>query len=674
MKTNFLHQTRNGSVLLVTLIIIGILGFTLASYLTLIGTQNRSVMRSQTWNSSIPISEAGIEEAISHLNKNCLQSDITSSTPNWTADGWTTVADGYRMTRWLGDNRYTVTIMIVSPFSESRPAITSEGYVPASLARIGGDVFFATVGTTVEQAPQYVGRKVKVTTIRDGIFTKAMVAKQSIDLNGQNVSTDSFDSQDPSYSTLGQYDPNPLKTKDSGDVAVNYGVVDTLSLGNANISGHIATGPGGSISIGPNGKVGDKAWMADTSKTGIQPGRSRDDMNVSFPNVKIPFTGGYSTGAPGETVTNVVVTMASVTNTSTSYPSGSGTIYTNTTTTTSTTYPSSGAYLGTPNTNTALTTTTTIPSSGTYLGTLMTNTATITSSNVPTVGSYVGTVGTNLATVTSNTPPSSGAYVGSITTNTVVTTTPNATYPAAGTYLGDVITNTKGNGANANSIVSYTYNKIVSYTYRKISGYSYEQIAGYSYRRITGYTYALISGYSRVQTVYTTNNSGTVTYDYVLDSGNYGLSSIGGKVLIRGNATLYVTDSVQFTGQSGIWILPGASLKIYVAASTARISGNGVVNNGGNATNFYYFGLPSNTDLSFGGNAAFTGVVYAPQADFHLGGGGNNTYDFVGSSVTKTVHMNGHFNFHYDEALGEKGASRGYIIKSWDEIKLTDTH
>jgi hypothetical protein len=30
--------------------------------------------------------------------------------------------------------------------------------------------------------------------------------------------------------------------------------------------------------------------------------------------------------------------------------------------------------------------------------------------------------------------------------------------------------------------------------------------------------------------------------------------------------------------------------------------------------------------------------------------------------------MNGHLNFHYDEALGKRGPSRGFIITSWNEI------
>jgi hypothetical protein len=124
---------------------------------------------------------------------------------------------------------------------------------------------------------------------------------------------------------------------------------------------------------------------------------------------------------------------------------------------------------------------------------------------------------------------------------------------------------------------------------------------------------------------------------------------------------------VSFTGQGKIEIAPGATLKLFVSAPSANIGGNGVVNNGGNALNFQYYGLPSNTSLSMSGNAAFTGVIYAPQAALSLGGGGNNNYDFVGGSVTKTAKLNGHFNFHYDECL-KQGPAREYVITAWNEI------
>ena len=88
----------------------------------------------------------------------------------------------------------------------------------------------------------------------------------------------------------------------------------------------------------------------------------------------------------------------------------------------------------------------------------------------------------------------------------------------------------------------------------------------------------------------------------------------------------------------------------------------------GNAISFVYYGLKSNTSLKFSGNAAFTGVIYAPYADFTLGGGGNDTYDFVGASVSKTATLNGHFNFHYDESLAARFPIKRYVVYSWNEL------
>lgn len=679
MKTLTLVRKQCGSVLLTTLVITGILGFTLASYLTLVANQNRSVWRSQTWNSSIPVAEAGVEEAMAHLNKNCLWSDITRSVPDWTNDNWTNAANGFQKTVWLGSNYYVVTIITNTPYSEFRPAIVAEGYVPSILATKATETMLAAIGTTTgstttttanttSSGTSYSGRKVRATTARDGIFAKAMVAKQSIDLKGNNVATDSFDSMDPSYSTLGQYDPNPLKTKDNGDVAVNMGLVNTLSIGNANISGHIATGPGGSISIGPNGKVGNKAWLADPTTSGIQTGRSRDDMNVSFPDVKIPFTGGYSTPGP-LTVTNPVLSTVKVTNTSSTVPSGPGTLYTNTVTTTSASYPNSGSYLGSVNTNTIYTTASGSPASGTYIGLIVTNTTSTISTTIPSSGTYIGNIATNTVGVTTTNVPPSGTYLGNVSTNT--TYIRNASqYPQAGTYVGNVTTNFTGQGV----IKNYNYYQIVSYSYNKITGYTYERFSSYSFWRISTYTYALIANYSLVRTDTVTNSYEVINYDYYLDSGNFQLSAFSGKVLVTGNAILHVTDDVDFTGTDRILILPGASLKLYVSAPSAKLTGQGVINQGGNATNFYYYGTTNNTSLAMGGNGEFTGVIYAPQADFSLGGGGTSVTDFIGASVTKTVHMNGHFKFHYDEALNRHGPARGFVIESWDEIKLTDAY
>ena len=181
------------------------------------------------------------------------------------------------------------------------------------------------------------------------------------------------------------------------------------------------------------------------------------------------------------------------------------------------------------------------------------------------------------------------------------------------------------------------------------------------------YTYPSYS-YNAVTT--TTNTTTTSTYyDYILDNGNYQLTSLNGSVYVRGVAVLYVTSSLSM---SALVIKPGQQLNLYSAAASAAIGGNTTANSDGTADSFTFWGLPTCTSVSFSGNAGFTGAIYAPNAALALNGGGNNTIDFIGASITKSATMNGHFNFHYDEALAVLGPSRGFIVTSWNEMSPSE--
>jgi hypothetical protein len=427
-------HNQNGSVLMVILLTTMILGFSLASYLHLVRNQNLSIMRSQQWNMSIPVLEAGIEEAMTHLYKNAMNDLAT--------DGWT-LADGlYHKKRQLGENMYAVSIQ-----PGTRPIILSKGYVRVPLKN------------------QYIEppRTVQVVVTNVPLFRKGMVAKGNIDLNGNNITSNSFDSEDPAYSTNGRYDP--AKTNDNGDIATNSSFLDSLNVWNAKLYGRASTGPGGLVRVGANGVIGSKDWHA-AGKTGIEPGWVTDDMNVLFPDVHPPFSGGALTPIAG--VVNLV------------------------------------------------------------------------------------------------------------------------------------------------------------------------------------------------------------SHKHILTSGNWQLSelSLSGQesMLVMGDAVLYVTGNVSMTGNSVIEIPAGSSLKLYVGGTSANFAGNGIANAGGNAMDFFYYGLNSNTDLKLAGNNSFTGAIYAPYAHFHLGGGGNDDYDFVGASVTASVKMNGKYNFHYDENLGRNGPRSIFTIESWNEL------
>ena len=621
-KVSAPHRHEKGAVLIITMLITGIIGFCLASYLTLVSVQNRSTMRSQTWNASIPVVEAGIEEALSHLNVN--------GETNISADGWQSAGGRiYRMRRQMGESYYVVDIDVTTT---NNPVVHSEGFVPAPLASSQASAFIAQVGATPASSA-YLSRKVRVTAVRDFVFVKGMVAKGQIDMNGNNIATDSFDSSNPSYSTSGQYDP--AKRKDKGDVATNSGLVNSLNVGNADILGHVSTGPGGTVAVGANGLIGDARFMTDATyrgqhdadRNGIQDGWSSDDMNVNFADVKIPFTGGYYTPSGGS-ITQRVVNVTLSTNNSASYPSGSNIgVVTNTTSTTTASRPGSGTYIGSVTTNYGSVTTPSYPSTPTFRSPITTNTTVTTTSAYP--ASHVGKVTTNTTSTTSDAPPPAGTYVGSVTTKF------------------------------QNGKTIYTFNKITSYTYNTVSGFTYSDVVSYTYNAISGYG-AIVQNYS-------TNTTVTV-YDYILKDGDYQLSSLSGKTYVAGNARLYVTGNVSMSGQDKIDIAPNnSSLSLYVGGASASLGGQGVVNEGGKAENFYYYGLPTNTSLSLSGNAGFTGVIYAPSASLTLNGGGNNYTDFSGASVTKTVTMNGHFKFHYDESLARAGLARGYIVTSWGE-------
>ena len=63
------HRNNRGSVLVVILVTIVVLGVVLAAVLSLIVQENRILARTSTWNSTLPVAEAGIEEAMSHLEQ-----------------------------------------------------------------------------------------------------------------------------------------------------------------------------------------------------------------------------------------------------------------------------------------------------------------------------------------------------------------------------------------------------------------------------------------------------------------------------------------------------------------------------------------------------------------------------------------------------------------------------
>ena len=465
MKLPSKRTREHGSVLLVALLTCAIIGVVLASYLIMTSTQNRSTMRSQTWNSSIALTEAGVEDALQLINKHAGNFEQLTNWPNTAgADNWSKSGNVFYVRRYLGENYYDV--WVTNVVGSLTPSVCAIGYSAWSYSVASMPSMFAVAGPSPDQNNRglSLNRRVEVRTKVDPIFNVAMAANRTIDFNGKDVQTDSYDSSKPEYSNNGAYPfGQPSKQKDNGDVVTNDVLTNSMNVGNAKIKGQVKTGPKGTIKLN-NGSVGDKAWV-EGGNVGIQTGHSADDMNVVFPSATLP--------------------------------------------------------------------------SGTYVA------------------------------------------------------------PIKGTYL--------------------------------------------------------VNG---------------VTYDYLLLDGNYRLTTLGTgnwKMYVGGKANLWIQNDLTMSGTDVLRIATNGTLKIYMSGSSARFGGNGIINENADPGTFYYFGLASNTSVNLAGNFSFTGVIYAPNADLQLGGGGADLYDFVGASVTKSVRMNGHFRFHYDENLRNNGMGRGYVPTNWRE-------
>ena len=95
------------------------------------------------------------------------------------------------------------------------------------------------------------------------LFEFAIAASEHIDLNGNNLDTDSFDSDYAPYA--------PVLAGDFGDIASRLGLSNSSTIGNATVKGHVRTGTNASVFTGPNGSVGSVIWHL-MGRRGIEPG------------------------------------------------------------------------------------------------------------------------------------------------------------------------------------------------------------------------------------------------------------------------------------------------------------------------------------------------------------------------------------------------------------------
>lgn len=248
-------NAQAGSVLVMTVIFCALIGLILMAYLSMVRSQHKFTYRAQTWNNCIPMCEAGVEETMAHINH-------IATTTNFAMNGWVLSGGYYRKERALNGGTIKMVIDQGVP-----PVLMVTGYLRAPIQS------------------NLLVRAVRVKTRINYKFNYAMLGKGTIDISG-GAMIDSFNSNDPLKSTGGQYDPT--KRSDLAVVATSSKALGSVKIGNLDVYGKIAVGPGGTVDK-VNGTVGDIAWVSNPANDGkIQPGHFTDDVNLFIPDVQMP--------------------------------------------------------------------------------------------------------------------------------------------------------------------------------------------------------------------------------------------------------------------------------------------------------------------------------------------------------------------------------------------------
>jgi len=233
-------QSDQGSALVITLVVGTIMLLMAASYLQLLGTQKTIVVRSESWNASLIMAEAGIEEGMAQVNAH----PSYTLTNDFSGNSWGFANSYYGpMAHNLKGGNYIVSIANTVP-----PVIYATGYI------------------TVPVSGDSISLKVRVGTLKQVFSNIPLGAKGDIDFNGNGVAVNSYNSQDPNLSNNGIFDPN--KTSTNGDVASLGGFV--------NIGQHTIDG---SLYLGPTATYNGNGTVTGTIYT---------DANINYPDVTLP--------------------------------------------------------------------------------------------------------------------------------------------------------------------------------------------------------------------------------------------------------------------------------------------------------------------------------------------------------------------------------------------------
>ena len=250
-EMNTQNSRESGHTLFVVMILCGIITAALGTYLNLASQEQKTLHRSYCWNAALPMAEAGVEEALSHLNQN---------KTNYAAEGWGTNTLRHR---GFGDDYYVVG---VTGKPGSTVTITSTGFVHVAQGN-------------------YITRVVQVRGITARDFRFPGLVANAITFGG-TFRADSYDSSTNTDSTNGQYDPAKAS---AGALIATPGNLFNL-YGNTTIYGYITNGPDGTYACSGSASASDGSLAKGVQMSPLA--HFTNGFVLNLPPVDVPFTDG----------------------------------------------------------------------------------------------------------------------------------------------------------------------------------------------------------------------------------------------------------------------------------------------------------------------------------------------------------------------------------------------
>lgn len=260
-------KTRNkrGGILITTVILAMAVAIGLGSYIALAVQASRLSNNSFHMNAALNLAEAGLEAAMSSINR--------TDWSDWTAYQGNAANKSKSLPAFdLGAGATGhVDVVVFGATSSPTPRIVAQGRTEGQL------------GSSVR-------KQIEVRLRRRSHFATGLVAKDVVTFSGGNAYVDSYNSEDPAFSTGGQYDS--AKKRDRGSVASARVEVTTdgVSIGNGNVWGYAATG-GSDVDVGSTGSIKG----TDTpSGVRIDTSRITKDFSANF-DIETAPTSGFTT-------------------------------------------------------------------------------------------------------------------------------------------------------------------------------------------------------------------------------------------------------------------------------------------------------------------------------------------------------------------------------------------